>query len=185
MSGYRIPKKFTKLHDVFSKASVTDGTLSNNPAYYVPQVELIGRGELVYVYEVENCIITATNLGITVTRAAGLITIDVPQDVFLFSVRATGDSNDVGTDNNVRIKVVYDYASVNNYMLQGMEPTGLTVWDYSLINNTGQDQSETYFAMKIDKIWHCTLTTQGTYDITLEVKVEDMNYDNWKINIGF
>lgn len=186
MADYKIPKKFTKIHDVFQKASVTDATLSNNPAYYVPQVRLATRGQLVYIYEDNGCLITATDTQVTTSRADGVITVNVPRETYLFSVRVIGSSVDVAADNTVKIKLAYAYSGAENQVLVGMEPIGITVWDYTLVEAVGEGPSDTYFASKVDKIWHCTLAQEGVDTTTeLEVRVEDMNMDNWKINIGF
>lgn len=182
----KIPWAFTKTNDTFSRASATDNVLANNPGHYRRDVTLATVGQLVYVYESGGCVICATNTGVTATRAEGRITVIVPAETFMFSIRVTGTDSDVDENDIMRVLVRYTYSGPDNAMMEGMEPVGVTVWDYSLINNAGEDQSETYFAAKVDKIWNCTVADTGVDSvIELEVKVEDMNYDNWKINIGF
>lgn len=182
----RLPWAFTKTNVPFRRASANDNVMANNPGHYRKDVLLPTIDQLVYIYESDGCQIVATNTGITAVREEGLITVTVPRDTFMFSVRVVGTSTDVDDDDVMRVKVRYTYSGPENAMLEGMEPTGLTVWDYSLINNSGEDQSESYFAAKVDKIWNCTLVDTGVDNvIELAVRVEDMNYDNWKINIGF
>lgn len=182
----KIPRAFTKTNDTFSKASASDNVLANNPGYYRRDVTLATVGQLVYIYESNDVQIAATNLGVTAAREEGRITITVPRETYLFAVRCFGVSRDTDSDDIMRVQFNYTYSGPDNAYLEGMEPVGLTVWDYSLISNSGEEQSETYFAAKVDKIWNCTIVDTGVDSvITLEVKVEDMNYDNWKINIGF
>jgi len=182
----RLPRAFIKTNVPFSKASANDNVLANNPGHYRRDILLATIGELVYIYEDNSVQIAATNLGVTAAREEGRVTITVPRDVYLFAVRVAGTTADVDDDMNMRVQFNYTYSGPDNAYLEGMEPVGLTVWDYSLINNASETQSETYFAAKVEKIWNCTIADTGVDSvIILEVKVEDMNYDNWKINVGF
>jgi hypothetical protein len=60
----------------------------------------------IFRYVNNNCLITATALGVVVTRLNGTITVTVPNDVYLLGININSELADLDDSNNLYIRVV-------------------------------------------------------------------------------
>jgi len=131
-------------------------------------------------------LISASTTGVTVakTPASGLIEITIPSGVFLYSVHLTGTSSDADDNENLYVKMVYESEStINQSIATAVSPT-LNIFDTTVpeVNNSGT-LSRTYAGTKENKRWSLTKSEANGSDAELEIKVEQLNFTNWKIDL--
>lgn len=146
-------------------------------------------GGAIYKYSDNDCLITASDTGVTVTKDSvnGIVTVTVPTGVNLFGVNLTLEQTDTDASNNLYIKMVYEAEGVISQDLLSVDVPHVTYINTSIpyVNNGGI-VTET-FAAPYDNSKNILLITSELdgADAILQLKIESIVDDNFIVKLSF
>lgn len=145
-------------------------------------------GALVYKYSDNDCMITASNTGVTVTKDSvnGEMVIDVPAAVNLYSVNLTGEQTDTDDDSNLFIKIVYASEGTICQDLLTIDIPHVTYVNTTYAVANSSVVSETFPApYDSTKNIHLVKSELDGSDAVLRIKVESIVDNNFMIKLTF
>lgn len=142
-------------------------------------------------YSNNGCMITASNTGVTITKddVNGIVTVDVPENVYLYGVNLILENRDVDASNNIIVRVVYNNNTTINQDLNTVDVPQVAFVDISdaVQNNVGVVDAlhpAAYATTAAKDIYLITSETSGG-DGILQIKVESILEDNFIIKLTF
>jgi hypothetical protein len=146
-------------------------------------------GGAVLKYSHNDCMITASDTGVTVTIDSinGIVTVTVPTGVNLFSVNLTLELADTDASNNLYVKIIYEGEGTISQDLTSVDVPHVTYINTSIpIISNGGVPSESYPA-PYDPTKNIQLITSELdgADAILQIKIESIVDDNFIVKLSF
>lgn len=161
---------------------------SSGTHYRILISDLVSSGVFQYVKYIDNnCTIIASNLGVTVTKLAGTITVTIPEDVHLQSINVSAELADVDAYNNLYIEFVYEMETTINQDLDSAVVPNLSYINTSapVLLNAGV-VSEHYPAQyDSSKTYNLVECGPSGSDAILKIKIESIIDDYYIIKLNF
>lgn len=145
-------------------------------------------GATTYKYVDNDCLITASNTGITTSKDTvnGIVTITVPATVNLYSVNITCAQADTNASNNLYVKIIYETEGTINQNLATVDIPHVTYVNTSYTALNAGEVSETYPA-PYDPTKNISLITSELdgVDAILQIKIESIVDDTFIVKLTF
>lgn len=156
--------------------------------YKIKISNLISAGMFQYVRYISNsCTITASGLGVVVTKGSGTITATVPTGVHLQSINIHAVAADTDASDNLYVEIVSQNESTINQDFDSAILPSLTYVNtsYPILYNAGVC-SETYPA-QFDpyKTWAIVECGPSGSDAVLKLKIEAVRDDYYTVKLNF
>lgn len=146
-------------------------------------------GGAVYKYSDNDCMITASDTGVTVTKDSvnGIVTVTVPTGVNLFGVNLTLELADTDASNNLYVKMVYESEGTISQDLLSVDIPSVTYVNTSFPtqNNSGVVSEIYSAAFDITKTMSLITSELDGADAILQIKIESIYDDNFIVKLIF